>query len=88
MQTTWNSKDKIIAALSGIPNVALNFRQFADNGWAIIKNPEYERGVMLRGELLFYSLDRKEAYEKLKHTKEHVAFRHFTKRDPNVVYLL
>ena len=74
-----------------IPSGVLTFEEIkaiADNGWAIIKNPEYEKGLMLRGELLFYSLDRKEAYEKLKHTKEHVAFRHFTKRDPNVVYLL
>ena len=63
-------------------------KKIADNGYAIIRNPEYERGMMIRGELLFHSTDRKEAYEKLKHTAEHVAFRHFTKRDPNVVYLL
>ena len=74
-----------------IPSGVLTFEEIkaiADNGWAIIRNPEYERGVMLRGELLFYSMDIDEAYDKLKHTKEHVAFRHFTKRDPNVVYLL
>ena len=74
-----------------IPSGVLTYeeiKQIADNGWAIIRNPIRENGVLLGGELLFYSMDRDEAYEKLRHTKERVLFRHFTKRDPNVVYLL
>ena len=76
---------------NGIPSGVLTFEEIKEitgNGWAIIKNAEFNGCIFIRGELLFHSTDPDEAYDKLKHMKEYVFFLHCTERDPNVVYVL
>ena len=59
------------------------------NGWAIVKNPVHERGILVRGELFFHSDNYIEALEVMGASKEkHLGIKYCGKRDPNVVYIL
>ena len=59
------------------------------NGWAIVKNPVHERGILVRGELLFHSDNYQEAIEAWGTSREkYVSIKYCGKRDPNVVYIL
>ena len=73
-------------------NGVLTYRQIRNrvgDGWAIIKNPEREKGILMRGELLYHSSDRKQALEELGKCKNgHFAFQYCGKIDPNIVYIL
>ena len=74
-----------------IPNVVLTFEEIktiTGNGWAIIKNPVRERGVLISGELYFHSHDYEEALDAMSTSgARHVAIKFCGKRDPNVVYI-
>ena len=74
-----------------MPKGVLTFAQIKDivgDGFAIIKNPNYE-GSMLTGELLYYGSDKDDVYQPERCAGEkHVALRYCGERDPNVVYLL
>ena len=73
-------------------NGVLSLRQIRNrvgDGWAIIKNPEFEKGQIARGELLYHSSDRKQTLHELGKCKNgDFAFEYCGKIDPNVVYLL
>ena len=73
-------------------NGVLSLRQIRNrvgDGWAIIKNPEFEKGQIARGELLYHSSDRKKTLHELGKCKNgDFAFEYCGKIDPNVVYLL
>ena len=74
-----------------IPNGALTFEEIktiTGDGWAIIKNPVRERGVLTSGELYFHSHDYEEALDAMSTSgAKHVAIKFCGKRDPNVVYI-
>ena len=73
-----------------IPSGVMTFeeiKKIADDGWAIIKNPVRDQGILIRGELVFHSNDYQEALDVWGATKEHVAIKYCGKRDPNVVYI-
>ena len=73
-------------------NGVLTYRQIRNrvgDGWAIIKNPVREKGILTHGELLYHSSNRKQALEELGKCKNgHFAFKYCGKIDPNVVYIL
>jgi len=73
-------------------NGVLSFRQIRNrvgDGWAIIKNPERDGAILLRGELIYHSSDRAEALEEFGKCKNgHFAFKFCGKPNPNAVYLL
>ena len=77
---------------TGSQNGVLSFRQIRNrvgDGWAVVKNPEYEKGMFARGELLYYSSDRNQALEEMSKCKNgDFAFKFCGKIDPNVVYIL
>ena len=63
-------------------------KKIADNGWAIIKNPVREQGILVRGELVFHSYDYEAALDAMATSgARHVAIKYCGKRDPNVVYI-
>ena len=64
-------------------------KEIVGNGWAVIKNPEFNGCIFLRGELYFHSQDEDEAGEVWGKSKEnHLYFKFCGERDPNIVYLL
>ena len=64
-------------------------KSITGDGWAVIKNPEHERGILVRGELLFHSDNYQEAIEAWGTSREKfVGIKYCGKRDPNVVYIL
>ena len=73
------------------PNI-LSCQQIKDmvgNGWAVIRNPEYDGCIFLRGELIYYGYDKSDVYRKERTAGEkHVLYMYCGKRDPNIVYLL
>ena len=73
-------------------NGVLSLRQIRNrvgDGWAIIQNPEFEKGQIARGELLYHSSDRKKTLQELGKCKNgDFAFKYCGKIDPNVVYIL
>ncbi|MCL2073310.1 MAG: hypothetical protein FWH18_05285 [Marinilabiliaceae bacterium] len=73
-------------------NGALSIRQIRNrvgDGWAIIKNPEYNGAILLKGELIYHSSDRFAALEEMgKCRNGDFAFKFCGKRDPNVAYIL
>jgi len=79
-------------ATSKRPKGVLTLRQIRNRvgeGWAVIKNPEHEKGMLVRGELLYHSSDRLDALEEMGKCKNgHFAFKFCGKRDPNAIYLL
>ena len=70
----------------------LSFEEIKDivgNGWAVIKDAEFNGCIFLRGELLFHSHDPDEAYEEWGKSKEKdVLIKYCGERDPNIVYML
>ena len=77
---------------SKMPKGVLPFAEIKDivgNGWAIIKNPEYDGSVFLRGEMVYYGSDKNDVYQRERRAGEkHVLFIYCGERDPNTVYLL
>ena len=88
METTVATRKKAISQQDGLMTER-QIKRKVGNGWAIIQNPEYEKGMFQRGELLYYSSDKEKALEELSKCKNgHFAFKFCGKIDPNVVYLL
>ena len=89
MEVVAIKKPKIKA---GKQNGVLTYRQIRNrvgNGWAIIKNPVREKGILTHGELLYHSNDRKQALDELGKCKNgHFAFQFCGKIDPNIVFIL
>jgi len=57
--------------------------------WAILKNPVFEKGVLLSAELLYYNKDKEKVNEQLrKREYGHYAMFFFGKIDPNAIYVL
>ena len=73
-------------------NGALTFEQIKDivgNGWAVIKDAEFNGCVFLRGEIYFHSANEDEAMQVWGKSKENdLYFKFCGERDPNIVYLL
>jgi len=73
-------------------NGTLSFRQIRNrvgNGWAIIKDPEFNGCILLGGKLLYHSNDRIKALDEFeKCDNGHFAFKYCGKLDPNAIYLL
>ena len=82
-------KPKIMA---GSRNNALSFRQIRNrvgDGWAIIKDPEFNGAIFLKGELIYHSKDHEQAYEEFGKCKDGTFYiKYCGKPDPNTVYLL
>ena len=77
---------------NGSRNGALSFRQIRNkvgDGWAVIKDPEFNGAIFLKGELVYHSKDRLEALEEFGKCKSGTFyFKYCGKPDPNVVYIL
>ena len=75
-----------------IPNGMLTFEEIKDivgDGWAIIRNPEFDGCIFLKGELVYYGYDKKDVYHRDRAAGENnLYFKYCGKRDPNIVYLL
>jgi len=73
-------------------NGVLTYRQIRNrvgDGWAIIQDPERNRGIFIKGKLLYHSLNKNEVVEEFcKRKEENLYFMHCMKPDPNVIYLL
>ena len=64
-------------------------KDIVGNGWAIIKNAEFNGCIFLRGELIYYGNDKKDVYQRERRAGEkEVYFKYCGERDPNTVYLL
>ena len=77
---------------SGSRNVALSFRQIRNrvgDGWAIIKDPEFNGAIFLKGELIYHSSDHEKAYEEFGKCKDGTFYiKYCGKPDPNTVFIL
>ena len=87
----FNKKNMTTTVGRNITSGVLTFEEIkavAGEGWAIIKNPVRERGVLISGELYFHSHDYEEALDAMSTSgAKHVAIKFCGKRDPNVVYI-
>ena len=74
-----------------MPKGVLSFAEIKDivgNGWAIIKNAEFNGCIFMRGELVYYGADKKDVYQRERRAGEkEVYFKYCGDRDPNTVYL-
>ena len=75
-----------------IPKGALTCPQIKDivgNGWAVIRNAEFDGSIFLKGELIYYGYDKEDVYHRDRAKGENnLFFMYCGKRDPNTVYLL
>ena len=75
----------------GRTNGALSFRQIRNrvgDGWAIIKDPEFNGCILLGGKLLYHSSDRIKALDEFgKCDNGHFAFKYCGKPDPNAIWI-
>ena len=58
-----------------LPKGVLTLKQIRNRvgeGWAVIKNPEHEKGMLVRGELLYHSSDRLDALEEMGKCKKDI----------------
>ena len=82
-------KPKIAA---GSKNGVLSFRQIRNrvgDGWAIIKDPEFDGCIFLKGELIYHNADRAKVLEEFGRSNERdVLLKYCGKPDPNTVFIL
>jgi len=73
-------------------NVVLTYRQIRNrvgDGWAIIKDPEFNGAIFLKGELIYHSADRTKVLEEFgKSDERDVLLKYCGKPDPNTVFIL
>jgi len=88
MEATIKKPKKIAGSQNGV----LSFRQIRNrvgDGWAIIKDPEFDGCIFLQGELIYHSDDRAKVLKEFGRCNERdVLLKYCGKPDPNTVFLL
>ena len=58
--------------------------------WTLLKDPVFEKGLLVSAELLYYDKDKTKVREQLRKREHggHYAFFYYGKIDPNVIYVL
>ena len=92
MEVAVKTRKKAISGQEGFMTER-QIKKKVGEAWALLKNPVYEKGLLVTAELLYYNADkakvREQLREKLSQNKNgHYAFFFFGKTAPNVVYIL
>ena len=88
MEATVKKRSKAIDRQNGVMTER-QIKRKVGQGWALLKDPVYEKGLLVSAELLYYNADKAKVREELRKCQNgHYAFFFFGKTDPNVVYVL
>ena len=89
MEVAVKTRKKAISGQEGL----LTERQIkkkVGEAWALLKNPVYEKGLLVTAELLYYNADKAKVREQLRKREPggHYAMFYYGTIDPNIVYIL